>query len=293
MNSNPSRAGEPLLIGSSVMMTRVREQLRSLAQVPWPVRIEGPTGSGKGVAARFLHEASVRRDNPFVCCNLNLLADGLEIAELVGSSRGAFTGAVADRPGVFEQAHGGTVFLDELATASSRVQRALLQLIEDGTVQRLGEQRARTVDTRIVSATNVDLEAALLRREFRNDLYYRLGALIVRMPALSEHPEDIPDLADVILRRKCGEVGKPFCMPSTAELDHLCSYAWPGNVRELLHVMEYFIVYATLPQLLSSAVVTCETLAEVVRRHGGNKSAAARELGMSRTTLYERLRQSA
>ncbi len=144
---------EALLVGSSPVMRRVRDDLARLADLPWAVRIEGPTGSGKGVAARVLHAASGRREGPFVACHVNAVAEGLEVTELVGHTRGAFTGAVQDRIGAFEAAHGGTLFLDELGAASPRVQAALLQLVDEGTVRRLGERRVRPVSTRLVFAT--------------------------------------------------------------------------------------------------------------------------------------------
>lgn len=146
------------LLGSSRQMRAVRAQLARLAALPWPVRLEGPTGTGKGVAARLLHHWSTRGAGPFVRCNLNMLADHLELDTFVGHAKGAFTGAVTDRPGKFELAHGGTLCLDEVASAAPRVQQALLQLVEEGTVQRLGEHRMRTIDIRIVFATHADLE---------------------------------------------------------------------------------------------------------------------------------------
>lgn len=193
------------LIGSTRRMREVREQLRSLAPVPWPVRIEGPSGSGKSVAARLLHEWSPLASGPFVSCNVGMIASGLEIGELVGHARGAITGAVSDRVGVFEAAHGGTLFLDEIGTASPTVQRALLQLIEEGSVRRLGEHRERQVRVRLVFATNADLEAAVLAGDFRVDLLHRLGLLIVKMPSLARHREDIPALANEILAEKALE----------------------------------------------------------------------------------------
>ncbi len=275
-------------------MRRVRSQLARLAQVPWPVRLEGPTGSGKGVAARLLHRWSGRGVRPFVALNLNVLSDGLEIAELVGHVRGAYTGAVSDQVGAFEAAHGGTLFLDELAAASPRVQRALLQLIEEGTLRRLGEQRTRRVDVRLLFATNTDLEHAVVAGEFRRDLYYRLGTLVVQMPPLAAHAEDIPELVRHILDHKGRELGTPIPDPSAADLATLIHYSWPGNVRQLDRVLEHYATFGRLPAELGCAPRTADWRAQVdaaLARTGGNKSRAARQLGISRKTLHEELKR--
>jgi DNA-binding NtrC family response regulator len=262
--------------------------------VPWPVRIEGPTGTGKGLAARLLHEWSGRRDGPFVACHLNVVSDGLEVAELVGHVRGAFTGAIADRRGVFEAAHGGTLFLDEIVLASPRVQQALLQLLEERAVRRLGEQRVRGLDVRLVFATNANLEQAMLAGAFRRDLYYRLGSLRVRMPALREHVEDIPALAERILEMKCLQADVPRRTLPPDLLDTLMRHDWPGNVRELDRALEHYVTFGALPASIRPGAPAAdwrERVDEVLRQTGGNKTEAARLLGISRQTLHEVLRE--
>jgi DNA-binding NtrC family response regulator len=275
-------------------MEQVRARLAALAALPWHVRIEGPSGSGKGLAARLLHRLSPRAGGPFVCCHINALADGLEVAELVGYARGAFTGAVADRPGLFEAAHGGTLFVDEVATASPRTQLALLQLVDDGTVQRLGERRVRQLDVRAVFATNADLDQAALDGAFREDLYHRLGVLVVRMPALSEHREDVPELARSILVRKAREAGLEPPKLSRWQLDRLAAFDWPGNVRQLEHALEHVVAFGKLPDVVRRRRPPRKWQArfdEIVQRHADNRAAAARELGISRKTLYKELQQ--
>ena len=185
MQGLESRPG-PLLLGQSAMMQSVKATIARLAAFPWPVRIEGASGTGKGIAARMLHALSPRASRPFVRCNLNMIPDGREHAELVGWVRGAFTGAVSDHAGDFEAAHSGVVFLDELAAATSRVQAALLQLVDEGFVRRIGDHRVRCVDVRVVAATNAHLEAEVATARFREDLFFRLDRHVVRLPALVE-----------------------------------------------------------------------------------------------------------
>jgi DNA-binding NtrC family response regulator len=289
----PPAIPESTLLGASGVMRDVRAQLASLAALPWHVRIEGPTGSGKGLAARVLHQMSARAGGPFVCCHINALADGLEVAELVGHARGAFTGAVGDRPGVFEAAHGGTLFVDEVATASPRTQLALLQLVDEGAVQRLGERRLRRVDVRAVFATNADLSQAVRAGTFREDLYHRLGVLVVRMPALRDHRDDIPELAYTILAQKARDVHVENPVLERRDLERLMAFDWPGNVRQLEHVLEHFLALGRIPDVVrrvGRVPSDWQTrLDEAVRRHQGNKAAAARELGISRKTLYRGL----
>ncbi len=283
------------LVGSSRAIRDVRAAIAKLAPLPWPVRLEGPSGSGKRVVAMLLHRLSPRVAGPFVACHLNMLADGLEIAELTGYVRGAFTGATQDYQGAFETAHGGTLLLDELAAASPRVQAALLQLVEEGTVRRLGERRVRRVEARLVFASNVDLDDAMEAGTFRRDLYYRLGSLVVHLPALSEHREDIPELVGHLRARMSRDLGMTLDpMPATI-IERLMAYEWPGNVRELAHAVEHYVAFNSFPPALSK---TCgrvrhwrEQVELAIAEHDGNKAAAARSLGIARQTLHEELRR--
>lgn len=298
MNRGQWRVGrEQKLVGSSAVMQRVRETLEALAHVRWPVRIEGPTGSGKTLAARVLHEASGRKGG-FLSCSVGMLAQGLEIGELVGHARGSFTGAVSEQIGLFEAANEGTLLIDEIDTASPTVQRALLPLVEGGVVRRIGDRRDRRVSVRLVFATNADLLTAVVEGRFRHDLYQRLGLLVVHMPPLAEHREDIPDLAKSIMHKKLQEIDGSSMVPPRLEpavLRRLVEYDWPGNVRELQHVIEHYLALGHLPSTLTQSMSASsdwrDRLDLTLRRFEGNKTKAAQALGISRNTLYKELRR--
>jgi DNA-binding NtrC family response regulator len=286
--------GEPLLLGKSKLMRRVREQIATLAVVPWHVRINGPTGSGKNLAARLIHQQSHRAGGPFVVCNLAMLPSGMELAELTGHVRGAFTGAVASRAGAFEMAHGGTLFLDEIGMAKDLTQEYLLRFVDEGLTRRIGEYRDRLVDVRIVSATNLALENCVRAGSFREDLLARLGVLTLTMPALADHPEDIPEIVTAVLEYKCREARLPVPAVPPATMDRLLEYSWPLNVRELVKTLEYYITFGSLPDVVRRAprrVDWRDRIEDALRRHGGNKAAAADALGVSRQTLHGELRR--
>jgi two-component system, NtrC family, response regulator HydG len=276
------------LLGDAPVMRRVRADLVRLAPFPWHVRIEGPSGSGKSVAAHFLHSVSPRARAPFVLCNLANLTTGTAGGDLLGSRKGAYTSA-EDRAGPFEAAHSGTLFLDELAKARPEAQRALLQLVDTGVVHRKGDVRGRRVDVRCVFATNANLEAAVLAGRFLPDLYQRLGLLVVRMPALADHPEDIPLLLTQLLAAKGAEAGQPVPGIEDRDLERLLTYAWPGNVRELAKVAEYFFVFHRLPKLKGRGPRRGSwrrQVPETLAACDGNKARAARQLGVSRQALH-------
>jgi DNA-binding NtrC family response regulator len=280
------------LVGSSPAIRRVMEQLKRLAQVSWPVRIEGPSGSGKQVAGRLLHHLS-GRPGSFRACYLNAIDDALALATLTGHARGAFTSAFEDRPGIVELAHRGTLFLDEIGAASEAVQRKLLQLLEDRSVQRIGDHRERPVDVRWVFATNANLDAAVEAKAFREDLYYRLGNLVIRMPSLAERPEDIPDLVAHLFALRTREIGRAVPFPTQRELEELQAFSWPGNVRQLNNFVIHYIVEGCFPSFDPAPPSTDwrQHLEQTLARHRGNVAAAARALKKSRTTVYQELRR--
>lgn len=285
---------QALLLGKSRVMQRVREEITNLAALPWHVRIEGPSGSGKTLAARLLHRLSPLARGPFVVCSLAMLPDGMELAELVGHRRGSYTGAVEDRAGMVEQAHGGMLFLDELGTASGATQRALLQLVDEHSFRRIGDSRVVQVDVRLVFATNVDLEEKVTNGSFREDLYHRLGTLVVRMPPLSDHREDIPEIAERCLAEKCREAHRGGYSISSQDMDLLMSYDWPGNVRELGKALEHFVAFGRLPEHLGRPRREEHWRDQVdaaLIKYRGNKSAAARALGIPRSMLYTELKR--
>ena len=287
---------DAVLLGKSEVMRRVHEQLITLAGLPWHVRIEGPSGTGKSVAARLLHKLSHRAQAAFILCSLASLPDSTAIGELVGYRRGAFTGAYENHAGKFEAAHNGTLFLDEIGTAGPEVQRALLQFVDTGIVQRLGEVRERPVDARLVFATNESLATLVTSGRFLSDLYYRMGQLVVRMPALAEHAEDIPLIMEHMLAAKAQEAGIPAPVLTAADWERLMGYHWPGNVRELAGVAEQIVVFGQVPETIARNPLTGrwrEQLPEVLRQCGGNQSAAARRLGVSRQSLQRALQKEA
>ena len=298
MTEPSARTVDPstMLLGNSRVMRRVRDQIALLADLPWHVRIEGPSGTGKSVAARLLHKLSQRAQAAFILCSLASVPDSTAIGELVGYRRGAFTGAYNNQAGKFEAAHGGTLFLDEVGTAGPEVQRALLQFVDTGIVQRMGEVRERPVDARLVFATNESLPALVTEGKFRADLYYRMGQLVVQMPALSDHVEDIPELLESLLVAKALQARVPVPRLSPTDLERLQGYNWPGNVRELAAVAEQVVVFGEIPESFSHRPISRswrDQIPDVLRQCGGNRAAAARFLGVSRQSLHRALQKEA
>src|SRR5438094_1727215 len=234
------------LLGTAPRFRRAVELARKVAPTDASVFITGQSGSGKETIAQFIHHHSRRSSRPFVAVNCAALPEGLLESEMFGHRKGAFTGAVRDKPGLLEAAHGGTLFLDELVEMPKPIQAKLLRVIQDGVVRRVGSETTdAVVNVRFIAATNVDPEAAVESGEMREDLYYRLKVVPIHVPALRERPEDIPLLADYFLstywvrhRRK----GAPFPRLTDAALRTLCGYAWRGNVRELQNVIEHVAV---------------------------------------------------
>jgi len=300
-------ASVPDLIGESHAIDLVRQAVMKAAASPFPVLIEGESGAGKELVARAVHAASIRRGRRFCALNCAAIADDLVEAELFGHTRGAFTGAVAERAGMFEESQGGTLFLDEVAELSARVQAKLLRTLQEGEIRRLGESGTRKIDARIVAATNRPLGGEVSAGRFRNDLRYRLDVLRISIPPLRERLEDLPPLARHIwslLARKTGS--RAVLSPSAMSM--LGSYDWPGNVRELQNVLASAMVAGPqrgvigpqgLPSHItrSSAVSSRATLADARRefeeryvraalaRSGGRVITAARDLGVSRQGL--------
>ncbi|MEO7158892.1 MAG: sigma 54-interacting transcriptional regulator, partial [Vicinamibacterales bacterium] len=297
----------PDLIGDSGAMTTVRQAVLRAAGSPFPVLIEGESGAGKELVAKAVHAASVRRARRFCPLNCAAIADELVEAELFGHTRGAFTGAVAERVGLFEEAQGGTLFLDEVAELSPRVQAKLLRTLQEGEIRRLGESSTRRVDARIVAATNRPIGSEVTAGRFRNDLRYRLDVLRITIPPLRERLEDIPPLVRHVWAVLASRTGSKAVL-SPAALSLLGSYDWPGNVRELQNVLASVMVAGPQrgvigPQALpghlnrTTAITSRVTLSDARRefeerfvraalaRAGGRAVAAARDLGLSRQGL--------
>lgn len=292
------------LTGMSALM---RELFRKLAQASasdCTVLLLGESGTGKDVAARAIHDASPRRNGPFIAVHCGALSGELLESELFGHVKGAFTGADRDRKGLFVAADGGTIFLDELGTAPQRVQIGLLRVLQERVVRPVGSEHGTAVDVRVVAATNADLETEIASGRFRQDLYYRLATFVERLPPLRERREDLPMLARELMERVASRTGKKATL-SAAALGKLVAYDWPGNVRELEHVLEQAAILARGPSVraedlpLAAAspdekILTLEELESchirrVLEMCSGNKQRAARMLGIPRASLYRKL----
>jgi DNA-binding NtrC family response regulator len=225
-------------------MSEVFRLMESAAASPIPVLIEGETGAGKELVARAIHGASARAEGAFLAVNCAALPESLLESELFGHRRGAFTGATQDRRGVFEAASGGTIFLDEIGDMPIAMQAKLLRVLQEGEVTPVGDSRPRTVDVRVISATNRDLETETASRRFRDDLFFRLAAFPIRVPPLRERREDIPLVADHLLGRAAERHGKRIAGIDAAAMECLAQFEWPGNVRELQNHVERAVALA-------------------------------------------------
>ena len=304
-------------LGRSRKWKDVLAQATKVASTDTTVLITGESGTGKEVVARFLHRGSPRKDAPFVALNCAALPEHLLESELFGHEKGAFTGALAARPGRIEQAAGGVLFLDEVGEMSPSVQAKFLRVLQEREYQRLGGARTLKADVRVLAATNRDLKAALSQGSFREDLYYRLAVFDIALPPLRERPEDIAMLTDAFLEEIGRSVGRRAAGISQEVKDKLVAYKWPGNVRELRNAVERAVILCEggvitsehLPLGIASArdpataagagspraagatleAVEREMIVDALARAANNKSEAARLLGLSRAQLYSRL----
>ena len=301
------------IIARSEGMKRVFAQIARVAKTDLTVLIEGDTGTGKELVARAIHESSNRSKMVFVPVNCAGLTDSLLSSQLFGHRKGAFTGAIADQKGVFEAAHGGTIFLDEIGDISQNVQTTLLRVLETKEVVRLGETAPRQVDVRIVVATHRDLAEEVEAGRFRQDLLYRIRIARVTLPPLRQRREDIPLLAQSFLRGSAAATGKKVQEFSPECMRAFMGHSWPGNVRELKSAVEFAvincvgsvvqaedlppeIVEPTKPRALvlpppRRAEDDSQRIVQAVHDCRGNRSQAARQLGMSRATFYRRLKE--
>jgi len=239
-----ARMNRSAIIGQSRAMQAIYKEIGRVAATPATVLIRGATGTGKELIARAIYQYSNRADKPFIAVNCAAIPDTLLESELFGYERGAFTGAQGRRIGRFEQAQGGTIFLDEIGDLNANTQGKLLRVLQDHTIQRLGSEADIPVDVRVMAATHRDLEAAIREREFREDLFYRLSVVTITLPPLSQRTEDIPDLAKYFIHRYGAELGldSPSIQPEA--ISFLQSQPWPGNVRELENVIRQALLQA-------------------------------------------------
>jgi two-component system response regulator HydG len=321
----PSRASRPAastpenapfgLVGGSAATRKLVETIRRVAPSDVPILIEGETGSGKELVARGIHDASDRTDRPFVVVNCGAISPELVESELFGHEKGAFTGATAQRKGAFELAHHGTIFLDEIGELPFSLQPKLLRALEQKEVKRVGGNETMAADVRILAATHKNLREEIARKAFREDLYFRVGAITVAVPPLRERREDIPAIARHFLSGMERRNGRPAPPLAPDALDALISHHWPGNVRELRNAVQRAVVMGEGPELrardfsflqgdppaaadpaAASGLSRWEQaertniLAELARQEG-NKTRTARELGIAKSTLFEKLKK--
>lgn len=296
------------IVGASRPMQQVFSLIREVARTDATVLIEGETGTGKELVANAIHELSDRADGPMVTVNCAALPEGLLESELFGHVKGSFTGAVSDRAGRFELAAGGTLFLDEVAEIPQLVQVKLLRVLQERTYERVGDAKPRNADVRLISATNRSLSQDVGTGRFREDLFYRLNVFPIRLPPLRERIDDLPLLIHAILERIVERSGRSDA-PAVSEdaLDVLRSHRWPGNVRELQAAMEYALIRGRgetirpehLPSHLlhpatntpaTDCIVNEETIRLALEQHNSNRTKAAEDLGISRVTLWRRMK---
>ncbi|HUK26108.1 MAG TPA: sigma 54-interacting transcriptional regulator [Terriglobales bacterium] len=249
-----AREGNEFIIGSNPKMKEISELIAKVAPTPTTVLIRGESGTGKELVARAIHRHSTLSQQPLVTLNCTALPPTLLESELFGYKRGAFTGAYSDRKGLFEKAHGGTMFLDEIGDMSLETQGKLLRTLQTGEIRAVGDLHTKTVSVRIITATNRDLERAIREAAFREDLFYRINTFTITLPPLRERIEDIGFLAEYFLQRARAKVNKRVDSVSPQALALLRNYAWPGNLRELENIIERAVVLA------SSELIEAENL---------------------------------
>ncbi len=306
------------MIGTGKAMENVFHTILRCAEVDSPVLITGETGVGKEIAARAIHEQSTRHEKPFVAINCGTLPGDLLESELFGHVKGAFTGAISDRPGLFREAEGGTLFLDEIGDIEKRLQVKLLRAIQENEIRPVGDDRSYRVDLRIICATNQDLHKRVGIGDFRRDLFYRISVVPIHIPPLRERREDIIKLAEHFIRSH--PKNKRFSAISPEARQLLYEYCWPGNIRELQNAIEHAMVMSQektllpeyLPQQIRQPFISAvneadnepswsekrsrdykretekNAIRDALEKHHGNQTAAARELGISRVTLWRK-----
>jgi two-component system response regulator PilR (NtrC family) len=262
--ADPAAGGLPGIIGSSAEMLKIFDLIRRVAPTPASVLITGESGTGKELIAKAVHDLSKAAANPFVAINCSAIPESLLESELFGHVKGAFTGAVADKPGLFEQAHTGTVFLDEIGELTLPIQTKLLRVLQERQIMPVGSAKTKQVDVRIVAATNRNLEEEVMEKRFREDLFYRLAVVPVRLPPLRERKGDVPLLVEHFLKKYARLMGREPQSLSSYGMEVLMNYSFPGNVRELENIIERGVA------LESSSIILPESLILSTRKEERN-----------------------
>jgi DNA-binding NtrC family response regulator len=298
-------------LGSSTAIRALAAEARKVAASDSPVLIQGETGAGKGVLARWLHENGSRAEDAFVDLNCAGLSREFLETELFGHEKGAFTGATSAKPGLLEVAHRGTVFLDEIGDVDLQVQPKLLKVLEDKQFRRMGDVRDRRVDIRLITATHQGLAELVREKKFRSDLYFRISTIPLSVPPLRERPEDIPVIAERVLESLAARSGHAKITLAEDALRSLATYAWPGNIRELRNVLERAILLSGRNVLgrrdlrfeatesgpagedMNRTLVDVERahIERMLRAEGGRVEAAAKKLGIPRSSLYQKIKK--
>jgi two-component system response regulator PilR (NtrC family) len=318
-NSDTSVFG-PRLLGASPAMQNMREMIARVARSQAPVHIFGESGTGKELVAKLIHESGPRRDGPFVPVNCGAIPTELMESELFGHKRGSFTGAVSDKKGLIQSAEGGTLFLDEIADLPLHMQVKLLRVIQEKAVRPIGEQLEVAVDVRVLSATHRNLSQLVAEGKFREDLFYRVNVIELRVPSLRERPEDVPELAEAILRRLGRRMKIPPPTLARDALTSLQAYGFPGNVRELENILERAITLSISGEVRAGDIelrsvqgatgassmsgvpnngalgdhledIEREAILKALEQTRYNKTAAAKALGMSFRALRYRIKK--
>ena len=300
------------IIGKGKNIKSVLKKIREIADIDVPVLVTGESGTGKELVARAIHQASKRSDKPFIAVNTGAIAKDLIISELFGHEKGSFTGAVDQKKGKFEEANGGTLFLDEISTMNESVQIALLRVLENHTIDRVGGKREIPVNVRIVAATNENLEDCIAEGTFREDLYYRLNVYLIELPPLRDRIEDIPLLAEHFIHNFNQEYNRNIKGVSSEAMTLLKNYGWRGNVRELRNVVLRAMISSKNEIKKSDLPINAikgnmpgeeirfhagtslpeiekESIIKTMKKVNGNKAKAAELLGISRRSLYNKI----